>query len=94
MHGMGEGGFRPEGIELITLLNKIDEIGVKIDKIDEIGVKIDKMDEIAAQTERMNTIITRLERRGILAFFQRKNRKRLARRRAKIDSEKQTQTII
>ena len=64
-------------IEPITLLNKIDEIGVKIDKIDEIDVKI----------ERMNTIITRLERRGILAFFQRKNRKRLARRRAKIDSE-------
>ena len=37
--------------------------------------------------KRMNTIITRLERRGILAFFQRKNRKRLVRRRAKIDSE-------
>ena len=77
----------PNKIEPITLLNKIDEIGVKIDKIDEIDVKINKIDEIDVKIERMNTIITRIERRGILAFFQRKNRKRLARLRAKIDTK-------
>ncbi len=64
---VGSGAFRSEEIELVTPLNKIDEIYVQI--------------------ERMNAIIRRIERRGILAFFQRKNRKRLARRRAKIDSE-------
>ncbi len=77
---IGDGGFLyedPKEKELIAMRNKIDEIGVKIDKIDEIGVKIEKM----------NTIITRLERRGILAFFQRKNRKRLARRRAKLSNK-------
>ncbi len=46
-----------------------------------------KIDEIDVRTERMNTIITRLERRGILAFFQRKNRKRLARRRARLSNK-------
>ncbi len=48
-----------------------------------------KIDEIDVRTERMNTIITRLERRGILAFFQRKNRKRLARRRARLSDKLQ-----